>query len=71
MRYRVTRIGHGFEVVFGDDKAEIIPDHTLISYRAGGLPGVLSGISGQEASYLTVSEETLKSQLLNAPEKEI
>ena len=71
MRYRVTRMGHGFEVVYDDQKAEIILDHTIISYRSSGLPGALSKMAGQEASYLIVSEETDIQQLLNALENEI
>jgi hypothetical protein len=66
MRYRVTRLPAGFEVQFGDDRAEILPDHTIISYRSSGLAGMLSDLAGQQTSYLTISENTTKEQLLNA-----
>lgn len=69
MRYRVTRMPHGFEVVYNDRRAEIIPDHTIISYIPTGIAGVFSEIAGP--SYLTVSENTTKEQLLNALANEV
>lgn len=71
MRYRVMRVPGGFEVHFGDERAEIIRDHTIISYEPSGFAALVAGMGSQRKVYLEISEDTTTAALLTALENEV